>query len=125
MSFVDGNVSVDEDFARFGSKSYAINKINSVEVRVAYPHGRTAMWAFGILAVLMLSFAAGEGGTTALIIAVVTGALALWAWKRSKLRLFQLYVMTSSSEAQAYQSQKEAETIALRDAIERAMAARR
>jgi hypothetical protein len=34
-------VSVDRDFARFGSKSYAINKINTVEVRERKPH---AFW---------------------------------------------------------------------------------
>lgn len=34
------SVSVDQHFARFGAKSYAINKINSVEVRRRYPNGR-------------------------------------------------------------------------------------
>ena len=34
------NITVDNDFARFGSKSYAINKINSVEVRERKLGGR-------------------------------------------------------------------------------------
>ena len=29
-----GHVTVDDNFARFGSKSYAINKITSVDVRM-------------------------------------------------------------------------------------------
>lgn len=32
---------IDDDFARFGAKSYAINKINSVDVRERQPYGRT------------------------------------------------------------------------------------
>eukprot|EP00456_Euglypha_rotunda_P014398 TRINITY_DN14515_c0_g1_i1.p3 TRINITY_DN14515_c0_g1~~TRINITY_DN14515_c0_g1_i1.p3 ORF type:complete len:107 (+),score=20.44 TRINITY_DN14515_c0_g1_i1:876-1196(+) len=43
------NVSVDKDFARFGSKSYAINKINTVDVRERKPYGQLGMFIFGVL----------------------------------------------------------------------------
>jgi len=33
MYYERGDISVDDNFARFGTKSYAINKINSVDVR--------------------------------------------------------------------------------------------
>lgn len=36
-------VSVDRDFARFGSKSFAINKIHTVEVRARRPHSQTCL----------------------------------------------------------------------------------
>ena len=43
------SVSVDRNFARFGSKSYAINKINSVEVRKRYPHTHLGKSLLGLL----------------------------------------------------------------------------
>jgi hypothetical protein len=34
-------VSIDHDFARFGSKAFAINKINTVEVASFYTYSRS------------------------------------------------------------------------------------
>jgi hypothetical protein len=58
----DVQVSVDRDFARFGGKSYAINKINTVEVRQRHPNGKTGMFVAGLIALFCLLAAFGEDG---------------------------------------------------------------
>ena len=122
------NVSVDDKFARFGSKSYAINKINSVDVRVRRPHGEGAIWACGLVALIAAisflgSLLAGRAEWWHLILATIFGGLAYVAWRKSKIREYQLFLMTSSSEAQAFVTQDSAEIHRLREEIERAMAA--
>lgn len=122
-------VSVDANFARFGGKSYAINKINSVEVRTHKPHGEGAIWACGLIALLCLlvfigSLSALEGpSVVTLVIGAIFGGLAYRAWRNSKIREYQLFLMTSSSEAQAFVTRNRDEVFALRDSIEKAMAA--
>lgn len=122
------SVSVDRDFARFGNKSYAINKINTVEVRQRQPHGQGAMFVWGllslILALMFLGSISEPDGSTFMVlpIAVLFGFLAYRAWKRSKIVEHQLFVMTSSSEAQAIASRDGDMIRTLRDRIERAMA---
>lgn len=121
-------VSVDADFARFGNKSYAINKINSVEVRSRRPYGQGAMFVWGLLAIIcglsglgQLADAAG-GAILTLAFAVLFGFLAWKAWQKSHVVEYQLFLMTSSSEAQAFVSRDGDEVQALRDRIEGAMA---
>jgi len=124
----DVPVSVDAHFARFGEKSYAINKINSVEVRRRQPHGQGAAIGWGLLSLIFgLSFLGSlsnpNGGTVVtLTLAVIFGYLAYRAWLRSKIIEHQLFLMTSSSEAQAIVSQDGAMVNGLRERIERAMA---
>lgn len=120
-------VSVDGDFARFGNKSYAINKINSVEVRAHKPYGHSAMLVWGLLALICaLSGLAqlGESSGGALFtlgLAALFGFLAYKAWEKSQIIEYQLFLMTSSSEAQAFVSRNGSEVQALRDRIESAM----
>jgi hypothetical protein len=117
---IDGvSVSVDRDFARFGSKSYAINKINSVEVRRRHPHGQGAMFVFGLLALICLL-----GGASGVVLALFFGTLALWFWQRSRIVEYQLFLMTSSSEAQAISSRDGVLIDRLRNRIEQAMSGR-
>lgn len=111
------NVAVDRDFARFGSKSYAINKINSVDVRKRHPYGQGGMLGSGLIAVLCLL-----GGAATSVLAIFFGALAVWLWQRSKIVEYQLFLTTSSQEAQAFVSRDPDEVIRLRNEIERAMA---
>jgi hypothetical protein len=121
-------ITVDKDFARFGSKSYAINKINTVEVRERKPHGIGGAIICGVIA-LVLFFGAvgnglnstGEGAGTAIVAAIIFGGLAYWAWKQSKIVEYQLFLMTSSSSTQAYTSRDGDEVMNLRDSIESAM----
>jgi hypothetical protein len=118
-------VSVDRDFARFGNKSYAINKINSVEVRERRPHGSAGTILLGGMALifLVLAFQSMDGsGATDVFVALLCAAATYWAWRRSKIVQYQLFLMTSSSEAQAISS-RDGEMIGrLRNRIESAMA---
>jgi Family of unknown function (DUF6232) len=116
------SVSVDRDFARFGSKSYAINKINSVEVRRRHPYGQGLMFLSGLLTIIFFLSALGGGGAGAVVLAVLFGALAIWAWRRSQILEYQLFLMTSSSEAQAITSCDRDMIDGLRSRMERAMA---
>lgn len=124
------NVSVDKDFARFGSKSYAINKINTVEVRERKPHGQAGMFIFGVLAflfgmsgILRVTEGNGQDGITSIVIAAVLGFIAYKLWAKSQIIEYQLFLMTSSSEAQAITSQDGEMIAELRRKIETAMVA--
>lgn len=121
-------VRVDDDFVRFGPKSYAINKINSVEVRERKPHGRAGAILFAGLGGLVLlgalaSMASPQGFSVgSFVLALILGALAYWQWQRAKVREYLLFLMTSSSETQAFVTRDENEITTLRDDIEAAIA---
>ena len=124
-------VSVDRDFARFGSKAYAINKINTVDVTAKRPHSQNAFFGWGLLAVFcLLVFAGGEksgvnnGLAVGLFLCALFGFLAYRAWKRSKIIEYYLMLVTSSHSVQAIKSQDSAYIEDLRDRIERAMVGR-
>jgi len=134
------SISVDRDFARFGSKSFAINKINTVEVKVRHPHSQNAFFLWGLLALgSLLIFAggsqstgntgqqaaSGSSGTIAgLLLCAFFGFLGYRAWKRSKIVEYQLLLVTSSQAVQALKSEDGTLIDGLRDRIERAMAGR-
>jgi hypothetical protein len=123
-------ISVDKDFARFGQKSYAINKINSLEVRPTRPYTATGGVIFGgIGAVIVIAGVAniGTNFATALLSFIFGGIFLVIAWllfQRSQTVLYNLYLMTSSSEVQAYKSFDGEEVEGLRDQIEAAMTGR-
>ncbi|WP_114227022.1 MULTISPECIES: DUF6232 family protein [Sphingomonas] len=119
-----GNIRVDRDFARFGSKSYAINKINTVDVRRQPPRRG---WGYVALAFAVLLFlgnsAPGNRNSTVSIIALVLFVISLAIFLTAKAS-YRLFLMTSSNAVQAYESKDEGEVIELRDAIEGAMVGR-
>lgn len=125
------DVSVDNTFARFGAKSYAINKINSVEVRERKPHGIVGILFFGFLAICFALSAFGsligpkpaEGAGVSIVVALILGGLTFICVRRHQIIEYQLFLMTSSSEAQAYQTRDKGEVVKLRSAIETAMVA--
>lgn len=116
------SVSVDRDFARFGSKTYAINKINSVDVRSRHPYGQGMMFACGLLTLISVIYATGGAGGGAWAFAMVFAGLTFWFWRRSRILEYQLFLMTSSSEAQALTSRDPGLIDSLRHRIEQAMA---
>jgi uncharacterized PurR-regulated membrane protein YhhQ (DUF165 family) len=126
------SVVVDRDFARFGSKSYAINKINSVDVRRRHPHGQGFMLLWGLLclapSVVVLTDITNRtlSGNTVLMVVLAGffGFLAYRAWQKSRLVEYQLFLTTSSQEAQAIASMDRDFIVALRGKIETAMAGR-
>src|SRR3954451_22242501 len=104
-------VSVDRDFARFGSKAYAINKINTVDVTAKRPHSQNAFFGWGLLAAIcLLLFAGGDksgvnnGSAVGLLLCLVFAFLAYRAWKRSKIVEYYLMLVTSSHSVQAIKS---------------------
>ena len=125
MLYNEGSITVDRNFARFGSKSYAINKINTVDVRSSKPHGLGPVILFGILALLFASVAktaAEAGGAEPFVgIAVICAGVAVWSWTKTKIVEYKLYLMTSSAETQALTTRDQEVVLALRDAIEIAM----
>jgi hypothetical protein len=114
-------VSVDKDFARFGGKSYAINKINTVEVRERRPHGVAGALVCAFIVLICVLSAAGGGGAGAIGIAAFFTVLAYFSWRKSQRIEYQLFLMTSSSEAQALASRDRLMIMNLREQIERAM----
>lgn len=123
---------MDRDFARFGSKAYAINKINTVDVTYRHPYPRQAAFAWGLLAFFsLLVFGgsmsgenAGGVGFFALALCGFLGFLAYRAWQRSKIVEYNLLLVTSSHSVQAIKSRDSAFIQDIRDRIERAMAGR-
>ena len=125
------SVRVDRDFARFGSKAYAINKINTVDVTAKRPHSQNAFFGWGLLALIsLLGFAGGEkngvnnGVAVGLLLCAVFGFLSYRAWRRSKIIEYHLMLVTSSHSVQAIKSRDSAFIQDVRDRIERAMAGR-
>jgi hypothetical protein len=102
------------DFARFGAKSYAINKINSVEVRERHPYGMTGAFLCGLLAIVAFA-------SVSKIIALLPLGAAYWFWRRAQIKEFLLFLMTSSSETQAFLTRDAEEVEKLRHRIETAM----
>jgi hypothetical protein len=117
-----GNISVDRDFARFGAKSYAINKINTVEVREE-PAKLGASYVLGFLGIIILLPNMGDFSLTGVLVALGFCAAAYFVWHNAR-PTYRLFLMTSSSEVQAYESQDRQEITGLRDAVEAAMIGR-
>lgn len=121
-------ITVDNNFARFGEKSYAINKINTVEVRTVYPYITGWTWGWAILAVIFAYGAYnliqdGKSPAPAVALCLLAAGISHWLWRRSKIVEFQLFLMTSSASKQAYSSFDEGEISDLRTRIEAAMVA--
>lgn len=117
-------VSIDADFARFGNKSYAVSKINSVEVRKVHPTDLAATVVFSFLAFVAfcaLILNSLFGLFLPLIATLMFAGAAYWSWAQYKKVQYRLYVTTSSREAQAYVSRDEGEVLNLRDQIEAVM----
>lgn len=124
MYYNSGAVSVNGDFARFGSKSYAIDKINTVDVRERKPFDVSGAIVSALIAIVVIPTGLFSFSLTRLLIGLVFGVLAYLAYKRSLIRVYGLFLTTSSSDVQAYESQDREEVHKLRAAVEAAMVAR-
>ncbi len=116
-------ITVDDHFVRVDGKSYAIDKITSVEVREepAPPKGcAAAMVIFGAIGMLgALAFA------PLLIFAIPMMAIGIVVLRKAKTSNFQLFIVTSAAEQQAL-STHDGELIAdLRKRIEGAISSAR
>ena len=125
-NFQSGVVSVDDKFARFGSKSFAINKITSVDVRSAVTPADTKWKGLAALAGLLIIIAITnlQIAPICLLIATVLGYFAWIGYRNSIIKtVHRLFVVTSGSEVQAYETSDGNEIADLREAIENAMIA--
>lgn len=122
------SVSVDNDFARFGSKSYAINKITSVEIREVQEKGNgCAIAACGVIAAISAFsglgalIAAPKDAFTYLVIAAVFCFITYTLAKKGRKITYHLFLITSASEQQAYVTSSRDDVFNLRDQVEAAM----
>ncbi len=119
----EGLVTVDQDFARFGSKSYAINKINTVDVRSRKPYGWGVM-ILGVFAVI-IGFGLTPLSLFAAVLLIAGGLVVVFlGWQRSQTIVYDLFLKTSSNDVQAYETRDEDEVVRLRVAVEKAMMGR-
>lgn len=131
MRYQSDDVTVDDNFARVGSKSYAINKINSVDVRSKKIKGKWGWFFWWLLAIFaafptLVMLITGQAGE-AVAMLVITALFGYFGWKSYQQRhatySYELFLMTSSSEVQAFVTNDKNNVLALRRAIEDAMAA--
>ena len=125
-AFQSGVVSVDDKFARFGSKSFAINKITSVDVRSEVTPADTKWKGLAALSGLLIIIAVTnlQIAPLCVLIALVLGYFAWVGYKNSMIKtMHRLFVVTSGSEVQAYETADGNEIADLREAIENAMSA--
>lgn len=118
------DVVIDDHFVRVGGKSYAINKINSVEIRGLTTKGSSAYVLLWLLAALLLFAAiAGEAKGVSIFLAIIAALFGLRSWsKRHSVTTYSLFLVTSSGEAQAFASQNGSEINLMRQRIESAIA---
>jgi hypothetical protein len=120
VTYQNGSITVDEDFARFGSKTYSIDKINTVDVRVSVPS--QAGWIIlGLLGIGFFLPSALAGELVMAFFGIVLLGAAYIVWRGAQLRTYKLFLVTSSSEAQAFETRDEGEISQLRSAIEQAI----
>ena len=130
LEYQRGQVTVDAHFARFGSKSYAIDKINSVDVRVEKRAGCLWISVAAIAAILGLAAignsvsATANGSGQGWGLFVVAAAFAFILYRARPKPLYHLMLATSSGEVQATKSTDKEAIGELREAIEAAMAGR-
>jgi hypothetical protein len=119
-------VSVDDKFARFGSKSFAINKITSIDVRSEVTPADTSWKGLAAVAGLLIIVAIFnlQMAPLCVLIALVVGYFAWLGYKKSMIKtVHRLFVVTSGSEVQAYETSDGNEIGDLRSALEDAMSA--
>lgn len=119
--YQNGSISVDERFDRFGEKSYAINKINSVEVKRTEAVTKPFK-AFAVAAAFFAVLAFSQELWGLFVFAALLGFFAYRMFKNPNVDEFQLFLMTSSSEVQALETKDREQITQLRAAIEAAMA---
>jgi len=125
-----GDISIDDSFARFGAKIYAIDTIDSVDVRSEMKGGTLWLWLACLAALFLflgaraLASSVGDG-IQWLAIGVALAACAYFSRRRAQKLRWILFLTTSNAEAQAMQSEDRDEVLTLRTTIEAAIMTRR
>ncbi len=119
--YSNGNVSVDEHFFRIDGKSYAIDKINSVDIRSKPKTGFSSVVATAVLTFLAAMWFFNDPGWFSAIATLLLGLMTWVSWGERNKRIYSLFLMTSSSENQAVTTEDHDDILRIRSAIERAM----
>ena len=123
--------SVDQDFVRVGTKSYAINKINSVEMHTSTKPG-SALYVVAWLLAAVCAYAGlsagleGQSASGYLIVAAICGGVGWLSFqKRAPTHTYSVMLVTSSGEATAVSSTDADLVMSVRAQIETAIAGHR
>lgn len=120
MIYKNGGISIDRHFVRIDSKSYAIDKINSVDVRSEIKTG--CLWMIiAFIAMICLFSAIGSGTIGGWITFLFFAGITVIAFIKRPRRKFILILATSSGEVQALTDFDEVNIVKLRTGIEQAM----
>lgn len=125
MIFNNGLVSVDEHFVRVGTKSYAIDKIGSIDVRTRFvkgTNGHLIAWVAAAVVAVLAVINRSEGYALFALILAIAGLPSYR--KRHSYTFFSLVLLTNAGETHAFESTNSEEIMDIRDAIERAMTRR-
>lgn len=121
--YQQGDVTVDDRFVRFGSKSFAVNKLTSVDVRQTSTRGSRSYIVLWLLAIVMLLVALGAQTFVPALFAAVFAYFGWQDWqRRHPTTTYQLFLVTAASEAQAWETTNQDAMLELRTAVEEAMA---
>ena len=117
-----GGITIDDKFARFGSKSFAINKITSVDVRSKRKTGsRGFIFWFGLAAISAI-VALTVGPAANVVLAALAAIPGWFSWRhRHPSYTYLLFLVTSGNETQAFATTDRDEVQRLRSALEEAM----
>ena len=120
-SYQRAHVTVDDHFARFGSKSYAINKITSVDVR-AERKDRSLWLILAIIGALFIIVGIepliSQGNPAVLMVGALLAIPAALLFPKRTSWSYHLILATSAGEVQATTSESREAIDELRAAIE-------
>lgn len=122
MVFNNGHVTVDRNFLRVGSKSYAVDKIGSIDIRTRRERGSQLPYAFWLAAAVCVAIAVHSREIEVGLLAVVLAGIGFLLRERARPRVsHSLVLLTTAGETQAFESSNMEEICDVRDAIEAAM----
>lgn len=130
MRYQNGDISIDDSFARFGSKAYAIDKINTVDIQSRATGSGCLGLIMGLAGAFCLlmgvaGFNVPNGRGMGIAFVVIGAVLLFLAWRSyraAKVQIHRVMLTTSSAEVQATESSDRDEIDKIRSAIEGAMA---
>src|SRR3546814_18164972 len=99
MLFQQGTISVDERFARFGEKSYAINKITSVAVRSETKKGSRAFLAWWLIALMFAVSAIANLSDVSAVFARIFVGVGWTSWKKHTPTTTEKHVLVFKTRA--------------------------
>lgn len=125
MEFNNGHVTVDRNFVRVGSKSYAVDKIGSIDIRTRREPASQLPYAFWLAAAVCVAIGVNSRRLDVGLLALVLAGVGFVLKERSRPKVsHSLVLLTTAGETQAFESSDMEEICDVRDAIEAAMVSR-